>query len=67
MVTKIRIGTLHTTDLRQANREALEAGRPAPHPEPLDDHNNYCADLIKDGDRYYYRARSTTIEISEFE
>ena len=66
-VTRIRIGTWHTTDLRQANREAREAGRPAPHPEPLDDHNNYCADLIKDGDRYYYRARSTTIEISEFE
>ena len=66
-VTRIRIGTWHTTDLRQANREARKTGRQAPYLEPPDDHNNYWADLIKDGDRYYYRARSTTIEISEFE
>ena len=66
-VTRLRIGTHHTTDLRRANRDAREAGRPAPHPEPSDDDNNYWAELIKDGDRYYYRACGTTIEISEFE
>ena len=66
-VTRIRIGTSHTADLRRANREARIAGRPAPHPEPPDDNNNYWADLIKDGDRYFYRAGDTTVEISEFE
>jgi len=63
----VRIGTHPTIDLRRANREARAAGRPAPHPEPPDDDNNYWADVIKDGDRYFYRAKDTTIEISEFE
>ena len=66
-VTRVRIGTHPTIDLRRANREARKAGRPAPHPEPPDDENNYWADVIKDGDRYFYRAKGTTIEISEFE
>ena len=67
MVTRVRIGTHPTIDLRRANREARKAGRPAPHPEPPDDENNYWADVIKDGDHYFYRANGTTIEISEFE
>ncbi len=66
-VTRVRIGTHPTIDLRRANREARKAGRPAPHPEPPDDENNYWADVIKDGDRYFYRAKGTAIEISEFE
>ena len=66
-VTRVRIGTHPTIDLRRANREARKAGRPEPHPEPPDDENNYWADVIKDGDRYFYRAKGTTIEISEFE
>jgi hypothetical protein len=66
-VTRVRIGTHPTIDLRRANREARKAGRPAPHPEPPDDENNYWADVFKDGDRYFYRAKGTTIEISEFE
>lgn len=66
-VTRVRIGTHPTIELRRANREARAAGRPAPHPEPPDDDNNYWADVIKDGERYFYRAKDTTIEISEFE
>ena len=66
-VTRVRIGTHPTIDLRRANREARAAGRPAPHPEPPDDDNNYWADVIKNDDRYFYRAKDTTIEISEFE
>ena len=66
-VTRLRVGTHYTEELRAANRAAREAGLPQPRPDPPDDKHNYWADLIKDGDRYFYRAGDTTVEISEFE
>lgn len=66
-VTRLRIGTHKTANVRRANRLAREAGQPLPCPEPPDDESNYWADLIKDGERFFYRAHGTTVEISEFE
>jgi hypothetical protein len=66
-VTRLRIGTLHTADLREANRLAREAGRPQLRPDPPDDENNYWADAIQRGDEFFYRVGDTTVPISEHE
>jgi hypothetical protein len=66
-VTRLRIGTHKTADIRRANRLAHDAGQPQPWPDPPDDENNYWADLIKDGDQHFYRVGETAVEISEFE
>lgn len=66
-ITRLRIGTWRTADLRRANRIARDTGRAQPRPEPPDDDDNYWADVIKDGDRHFYRVGDTTVEISELE
>ena len=47
-VTRLRIGTYRTGDLREANRLAREAGKPQPRPDPPDDENNYWAEALRD-------------------
>ena len=66
-VTRLRVGTHRTMDLRQANRLAREAGRPLRRPDPPDDDNNYWADAIRRGDEFFYRVGDTTVPISEHE
>jgi TAT (twin-arginine translocation) pathway signal sequence len=66
-VTRLRIGTHKTADLRQANRLAREGGRPRRQPDPPDDDNNYWADAIQRGDEFFYRVGDTTVPISEHE
>lgn len=66
-ITRLRIGTWQTADLRRANRIACEAGQPQPWPDPPDDKNNYWAEVIKDGDRHLYRVGETAVEISGHE
>ena len=66
-VTHIRIGTWHTSKLREANRLACEAGLPQLLPDPQDDENNYWADVITDGGHYFYRVGETQVEISRYE
>lgn len=66
-VTRLRVGTLKTMDLRQANRLAREAGRPQLLPDPPDDENNYWSDAIQRGDEFFYRVGDTTVPISEHE
>lgn len=66
-VTPVRIGLRDTHQQRYENRLARNAGKPQPWPDPPDDEHNYWADLIKDGDRYFFRVGDTTVEISEFE
>ncbi len=66
-VIPVRIGLRDTHQQRYENRLARNAGKPQPWPDPPDDEHNYWADLIKDSDRYFYRAGDTTVEISEFE
>ena len=66
-VTRLRVGTHRTMDLRQANRLAREAGRPQFRPDPPDDENNYWADAIQRGDEFFYRVGDTTVPISEHE
>lgn len=64
-VTRLRVGTHATADLRHANRQAREAGRPQPFPDPPDDENNYWAEAIRWWGRYFYRVESTIVECSE--
>ena len=66
-VTRLRIGNSGTADLRNANRIAREAGSAWPWPDPPDDDSNYWAEVIADGDRYFYRVGETAVEISEYE
>ena len=64
-VTRIRIGLRDTANLRSANRTAREAGIGQPFPDPPDDENNYWAEAIQSGDRYFYRVGGTTVETNE--
>ena len=66
-VTRLRVGTRDTADLRRANRLAREAGQPQPLPDPPDDENNYWAEAIRWGDRFFYRVGSTMVECSEYD
>ena len=66
-VTRLRVGTHKTADLREANRLAREAGRPLFRPDPPDDEHNYWADAIQRGDEFFYRVGETTVPISEHE
>lgn len=66
-VTRLRVGTWQTADLRRANRIARAAGVALPWPEPPDDDSNYWAEIIEDGDRHFYRVGDTTVEISKLE
>ena len=66
-VTRLRVGTHKTADLREANRLAREAGRPLFRPDPPDDEHNYWADAIQRGDEFFYRVGDTTVPISEYE
>ena len=60
-IRHLRVGNWHTEDLRLANRKAQAAGLPLPQPDPPDDESNYWAQMIRHGDRYFYRARGATI------
>ena len=66
-VTTVRVGLRDTKERRDQNRLALAAGKPQPWPDPPDDENNYWAEVIKDGDQYFYRVGETAVEISAFE
>ncbi len=66
-VTRVRIGTHRTGDLREANRLAREAGKPLRRPDPPDDENNYWADAIRIGDSYFYRVGDVVVPATEYE
>jgi anaerobic selenocysteine-containing dehydrogenase len=66
-VTRLRVGTHKTADLRESNRLAREAGRPQFRPDPPDDEHNYWADAIQRGNEFFYRIGETTVPISEQE
>lgn len=66
-VTRLRIGTHRTGDLREANRLAREAGKPQPRPDPPDDENNYWAEAIRIGDSFFYRVGDIVVPASEYE
>jgi hypothetical protein len=78
-ITRIRIGLDRRTwrevesgvDVMPDGREVpwgtLKAGPPPAGPPPPDDENNYDAEVIEDGGRFWYRVRGTTIEITEYQ
>jgi hypothetical protein len=66
-VTRVRIGTHRTGDLREANQRAREAGKPQPRPDPPDDENNYWADAIRIGDSHFYRVGDIVVPATEYE
>ena len=66
-VTRVRIGTHRTGDLREANRLAREAGNPPRRPDPPDDESNYWAEAIRIGDSYFYRVGDIVVPVLEYE
>lgn len=66
-VTRLRIGSHTTSELRARNRIDRLAGKTPSFPEPPDDDNNYWAEAIEDGGRFYFRAKGVTIAIEEYE
>lgn len=66
-VTRVRVGTWRTDDLRKANQLAREAGQPQPQPDPPDDENNYWAEAIRIGDCHFYRVGETVVPVLELE
>lgn len=66
-ITRLRIGAHTTSKLRENNRLDRLAGKIPTSLDPLDDDDNYWAEAIEDGDRFYYRAKDITIEIEEYE
>ena len=66
-ITRLRIGTHRTGDLREANRLAREAGKPLRRPDPPDDKNNYWAEAIRIGDCHFYRVGDIVVPATEYE
>lgn len=66
-VTRLRIGLYPTQKERAENRRAALEGKPLPHPHPPDDENNFWAEAIKWGGRYFYCEGDTLIECSAAE
>ena len=64
-ITHLRIGALTTSELREQNRRDRLGGTVPTSLDPPDDGNNYWAEAIEDGGRFYYRAKGVTIEIGE--
>ncbi len=66
-VTRLRIGSHTTSELRERNRIDRLAGTAPTSQEPPDDDNNYWAEVIENGGRFYYRAKGVTIAIEKYE
>lgn len=66
-VIRLRIGVLATEGLRKQNRICGLLGYTESSPNPPDDENNYWADAIEVGSRFYYRAQGVTVDIAEWE
>ena len=66
-VTRVRIGTHGTGDLRKANQLAREAGKPLRRPDPPDDEMNYWAEAIRIGDCHFYRVGDIVVPVLEYE
>lgn len=66
-VTRLRIGSHTTSELRERNRIDRLAGKAPTSQEPPDDDNNYWAEAIEDEGRFYYRAKGVTIALEEYE
>jgi len=66
-VIRLRVGVLATEYLRKQNRIVRLVGLAESAPNPPDDDHNYWAEAIEDGGRFYYRAQSVTVDISEWE
>ena len=65
--TRLRIGSHTTRDLREENRVDRLGSMVPTSLDPPDDDNNYWAEAIEDGGKFYYRAKGVTIAIEEDE
>ena len=66
-VTRLRIEPHTTSELKARIRIDRLAGKAPTSQEPPDDDNNYWAEAIEDGGRFYFRAKGITIAIEEYE
>jgi len=66
-ITRVRIGSHTTADLRKQNHLDRLAGKVPTSLDPPDDDRNYWAEAIEVGGKFFYRAKGTTVEISEYE
>ena len=64
-ITRLRIGSLTTSELREQNRRDRLGGSVPSLLDLPDDENKYWAEAIEDKGRFYYRAKGVTIEIGE--
>ena len=64
-ITRVRIGLLPTAPRRL--RDVVEVVEALDGAYPPDDENNYWADVIQDGPKFYYRVDDTTVEINSDE
>ncbi len=64
-ITRLRIGLFDTAKLRENNQLARLSGATPTLPDPPDDENNYWAEAIEDGDKFYYRIDGAIVEITE--
>lgn len=63
-ITRIRIGQLPFEESAPQKRlDYLSGQDEVPH----DDENNYWAEAIKYGEKFYYRVNGTTVEIADYE
>lgn len=63
-ITCIRIGQLPFEESASLKRLDYLLGRDE---VPPDDENNYWAEAIEYGDKFYYRVSGTTVEITDYE
>lgn len=77
-ITRIRIGYdrrhwkvvgsgVEVRDGREVPWSVSEPGPRPAGPSPPDDEDNYDAEVVETSGRYFYRAKGTTIEVTEYE
>ena len=66
-ITRLRIGLHSTAELRAMNHLDRLAGKVPTSLDPPEDDNNYWAEAIEDGDKFFYRGKGSTIKIAEDE
>jgi hypothetical protein len=66
-VIPIRIGRIQPDALRLQNRFDYRLERDEATSTPPDDDSHYWAEVIQDGDKFYYLVNDTMLEISEYE
>ena len=66
-ITRVRIGLRPTAERRLRDSVEVIDQFDGAHPYHSDDENNYWADVIQHGTKFYYRVGDTTVDINNDE